>query len=454
MGKDRRILGDSPGTIPAAGRQVVHRDPLSDVPDQWLFFGCFGLGAVAIWILKALGIGQYVVTAVPVCLMIAYAAIAIITKRYRIRADKIGDNIYYLGFLFTLVSLAYALWSFTAAASATETIITNFGIAIITTIFGLAGRVFFNQMREDPVEYEREARYSLAEATRNLKSQIDDISVELSSFKRGLVQIIEEGVTDISDKASETLLQNLSRFTEVGGAVIGKIESAFSTFTDHSVRLNNVASKNVDALDALFQRIEKIEASPDLLGAKFGPILSKFEDLADKSLARSHAHDESLKKLVDLTNTMVGTSEALHKSVNSAATNVGAGLENFSRSLESGITTTGKLSEMLEAATKAVTADLEISRNAAGRLREILDSQITASKESVEALRRIADAEIQTNREALKEIKATMLADIETMRQYRRQADEMLVDSGNMVLELEKTLVSLAHAMTEKLGGS
>lgn len=223
MGKDRRILGDSPGTIPAAGRQVVHRDPLSDVPDQWLFFGCFGLGAVAIWVLKALGIGQYVVTAVPVCLMIAYAAIAIVTKRYKIRADKIGDNIYYLGFLFTLVSLAYALWSFTAAASATETIITNFGIAIITTIFGLAGRVFFNQMREDPVEYEREARYSLAEATRNLKSQIDDISVELSSFKRGLVQIIEEGVTDISDKASETLLQNLSRFTEVGGAVIGKI---------------------------------------------------------------------------------------------------------------------------------------------------------------------------------------------------------------------------------------
>lgn len=264
MGKNRRILSATPEAVPAEGRQVVHRNPLNDVPDQWLFFGCFGLGAVAIWVLKSLGVGQYVVTAVPVSLMCIYVMVAIVTKRYRIRADKVGDNVYYLGFLFTLVSLAYALWSFTAAATATETIITSFGIAIITTIVGLAGRVLFNQMREDPVEYEREARYSLAEATRNLKSQIDDITVEFSSFKRGLIQVVGEGVTDISDKANHALLQNLDRFTEVGAGVIGKIESAFSTFTDHSVRLNDIASKNVNALDALFQQIEKIEASPDL----------------------------------------------------------------------------------------------------------------------------------------------------------------------------------------------
>ena len=41
--------------------------------------------------------------------MASYALLALVTKRYRLREDKVGDNIYYLGFLFTLVSLAYAL---------------------------------------------------------------------------------------------------------------------------------------------------------------------------------------------------------------------------------------------------------------------------------------------------------------------------------------------------------
>ena len=144
-----------------------------------LFFGFVLLGAIAIWTMKSVGFNQYAVTAVPISLMIVYAIIALTTKRNRLREDRVGDNVYYLGFLFTLVSLAYALHVYSPDGSGATEIITNFGIAVFTTILGLAGRVLFSQMREDPEEYEREARLSLAEASSELRAQLFGIAGDL-----------------------------------------------------------------------------------------------------------------------------------------------------------------------------------------------------------------------------------------------------------------------------------
>jgi hypothetical protein len=67
---------------------------------------------------------------------------------------KLAINLYYIGFLYTLTSLGVSLWQFSSTEGA-ETIVTNFGVAIASTIFGVALRVLFNQMRQDPVEVER-----------------------------------------------------------------------------------------------------------------------------------------------------------------------------------------------------------------------------------------------------------------------------------------------------------
>src|SRR2546422_3241136 len=75
-----------------------------------------------------------------------------------------------------------------------------------TTLF----RSLFNQMREDPVEYEREARYSLAEASSALRSQLADISIEMSNFKRKLAQILEEGIVDVSNTDRKSTRLNSS----------------------------------------------------------------------------------------------------------------------------------------------------------------------------------------------------------------------------------------------------
>src|SRR5262245_55714144 len=119
-----------------------------------LFLGFVLIGAGYIVWAKLASISALQVTAIPLGLMVLYALALGLARYFRLRDDQAGDNLYYLGFLYTLTSLGVSLWQFSVNHGA-EGIVTNFGIAISSTILGVALRVVFNQMRQDPVEVER-----------------------------------------------------------------------------------------------------------------------------------------------------------------------------------------------------------------------------------------------------------------------------------------------------------
>ena len=135
------------------------------------------VGAAYIIAGKLFGVAALLVTFVPVAIMVAYALVITLSRSLRLRDDQLGDNLYYMGFLFTLTSLGVSLYQFSASHAAEE-IVQNFGIAIGSTIAGIGLRVIFNQMRRDPVEIERTMRLELAEAARRVrrraKSRADD----------------------------------------------------------------------------------------------------------------------------------------------------------------------------------------------------------------------------------------------------------------------------------------
>ena len=76
--------------------------------------------------------------------------------------DRAGDNLYYLGFLLTLISLIYALVSLflfddsgSSLTERTSILIGSFGIALLSTVFGILGRIIlhdWNQGRKAPHE--------------------------------------------------------------------------------------------------------------------------------------------------------------------------------------------------------------------------------------------------------------------------------------------------------------
>jgi len=103
-------------------------------------FAVLTLGGCAfIAVVKLSGVNPIVAAGLPVCLMFFYLGVSIFTGKLRLHDEQTGDNLYYMGFLFTLTSLGVSLFQFGSEGS-TEMIVRNFGIAVTSTITGIALR--------------------------------------------------------------------------------------------------------------------------------------------------------------------------------------------------------------------------------------------------------------------------------------------------------------------------
>ncbi|MBN9363165.1 hypothetical protein [Devosia sp.] len=152
---------------------------------------------------KALSVDAVMVTLVPVLLMIGYAVCIWLFKALRLRSDQSGDNFYYMGFIYTLTSLAVTLIQYADGTNAAE-IIRNFGVAVASTIAGIVLRIVFNLFRRDPVEVEHESRLELSEAARRVRQELNGMLLEFSHFGRTQQQMALEAMDEYRARAEET----------------------------------------------------------------------------------------------------------------------------------------------------------------------------------------------------------------------------------------------------------
>ena len=167
-------------------------DIIQDWIDKYLFFLMLVIGIAYMVIAKWLNWQQWYVTTGPVAIIVFYGLLMAKSKRYHIRGDRAGDNLYYLGFLYTLSSLAISLIQYSLGANTIDEIITNFGIALFTTIAGMSGRVLMNQMREDIVDIEVNTRVALTEAVKMLRSEMYHSVEDINQLRKSTYQSMTE----------------------------------------------------------------------------------------------------------------------------------------------------------------------------------------------------------------------------------------------------------------------
>jgi hypothetical protein len=168
-----------------------------------IFIGFSVVGVLYIIFAKVLGVNAIMVTLVPVLLMVGYAVSIWLFKALRLRSDQSGDNFYYMGFIFTLTSLAVTLIQYADGTNAAE-IIRNFGVAVASTIAGIVLRIVFNLFRRDPVEVEHESRLELSQATRAVTKELNGMLIEFSHFGRTQQQMAVEAMDEYRKRAEET----------------------------------------------------------------------------------------------------------------------------------------------------------------------------------------------------------------------------------------------------------
>jgi hypothetical protein len=284
-----------------------------------LFFGVVITGSSYIIFSKLNGFGAFAVTAVPVLIMIGYASL-LGARVFRLRDDQSGDNLYYMGFLFTLTSLAVSLYQFSTVGSA-EQVVQNFGIAIASTIAGITLRIMFNQMRRDPVEVESTARMELAEASRRVKRELESTILEFGYFRR----MTQQSITDALDEVKESIGQAREQFA---GEITKFSLTAGKPFEDASKRsgetLEGLNRRTVQVLEVSKAIVEEGEQ----LTRSTTSIVTAMDALVAKLLAMQNPDHIVEAKLAPLIQGLTQAVSALNKNAESQAKSIETNLKH------------------------------------------------------------------------------------------------------------------------------
>jgi hypothetical protein len=296
---------------------AVNRAAIPNLPpglvNGLVFFAVVITGVGYIVISKLNGFSAVAVTAVPVLVMIGYAVL-LAARPFRLRDDQSGDNLYYMGFLFTLTSLAVSLYQFSAAGSA-EQIVQNFGIAIASTIAGITMRIFFNQMRRDPIEVEASARLELAEASRRVKRELESTILEFGYFRRMTQQSVSDAVDEAKESigsAREKLAGEIEKFVLTQGQPFEDASKRSSETLDsmnertvqilevsrHLVREGEELAKStasvVKAIDSLLAELGSLRTPGIAAEDKLAPLIESLTQAVDKLNKSAETQSENI----------------------------------------------------------------------------------------------------------------------------------------------------------------
>jgi ElaB/YqjD/DUF883 family membrane-anchored ribosome-binding protein len=259
-----------------------------------LFFAVVLLGSGYIVFSKLHEFSAVNVTSVPVLIMVGYALVLGLARIFRLRDDQSGDNLYYMGFLFTLTSLAVSLYQFNAEGSAAP-IVQNFGIAIASTIAGITLRILFNQMRRDPVEVEATARMELAEASRRVKRELDSSVLEFGYFRRMAQQSIADALDEVKETlgdSSAKLAVEIKKFAVTAGKPLEEaskrsgdtldsmnskiattLETVSAQLVEEGERLTRSTTSIVRAIDVVVGRLAVLQTPDQIIEVKLAPMI-------------------------------------------------------------------------------------------------------------------------------------------------------------------------------------
>lgn len=234
-------------------------DRLNDVQDHYFFGGFFIVGIAIMAVLRYwLDAPAIYVSILLVILLLLYAGAVLLTKRYHLREDRSADNLYFLGFLFTVSALIVSLLKFSQNTGADVlqnnplVVVEDLGIGLITTLVGLFLRVLFTQLRRDPNEIEEEVNLQLTVVAEKVTRNIRSVS-----------ELVEDSAVLMGQVYAESQRQ-LEAQREMANKMFENAES--------SIRLAN--EQLVSELRSLAEKVEKVEAPIDLITAKLDPALT------------------------------------------------------------------------------------------------------------------------------------------------------------------------------------
>lgn len=249
-----------------------------DMPDKGVFVLAATAGFAMIFLMKLWDYNPHHVAAMAVIFMLIYGIAVMRIPAVTMRPDRLGDNFYYLGFIYTLASLSSALSRLSGGADLSNEVLGSFGIALVTTIVGIAGRVVFVQFRGNLDDIEERSRVELAAAASELRAHLSASVREFEVFHTALLQTLRE-TAEASARANQNHIQE---FVAFAGSTKREMEQIAASNRSQVDSMGQAVATLNEAVRDLATKTESVKLPSDEISAEMVRFSKGLEKVLDR----------------------------------------------------------------------------------------------------------------------------------------------------------------------------
>ncbi|MGL1863200.1 MAG: hypothetical protein OCC46_11815 [Pseudodesulfovibrio sp.] len=295
------------------------------------FLGAYVVSVTLIVVIKFLSLGTILSIIAPTLIMLFYFRTfsgALNKESYQ---EQFADSFYSLGFLLTLTALVITFFPFFLGdgSISMEDTLGNFGVALVTTLVGLTGRIYLVSFSRDLEQLQKETVCQLERDARSFKEEMGASIAVMREFNAELDKTTKKTVEDFGASLA-------GAGDEITELVQGTMKTAFAplskTFADLSKEVEQATSSFGSDLDGAFKQcvdsVNAVQLAPDILGDALKPALMGFEQVVKDIEENVRATSASLAQ----------SSGTLDTATSSFSTSVNTMDVNLVRSMEKLVT--------------------------------------------------------------------------------------------------------------------
>lgn len=282
----------------------------------------------------------------PLFFMAAYVSIGVHRKAGELTDEKFADTCYYLGFIFTIVSIVFCLLDIPNIGTALAQIAVRFGAAMVSTVIGLVVRVYLINFKKEFTDAIIDSEDALLNATQKYILQLESATNKADQFQTTLihnvdmvtervnsfletnllesVKKLESAVHDTSQKLHTSLIQSA---IEISAITKGFSENTNAQLNSTTLLINDLERQLTTFLVSFTERLQPPKLPSNFFTAQLQPAL---DDLAlstsavsaqsnilandlKKSTGQLHEHLEKINKLLAAQEQLTQKNKALSK---------------------------------------------------------------------------------------------------------------------------------------------
>lgn len=338
---------------------------------------------------------------------------------------KFADSIYYLGFLFTVVSIIICLIDINSIGDNLNGMAIRFGAAMVSTAIGMLARVIHTGFKVDTNDAVKSVEDRAIQSAESLTMAFDAASQQLETFRNQVmdaskeaVQSVHEQITAISQHSTNAMEAFFANATRQSNDAFERIlTQANEASTDLLTTINGLREKSEQTLDRMESH-----------ALDFG---KKAQDRLDQTLFPDDLFSQKLNPAID---TLSGTTESLNEGVSTLALDV----KTAARMVGTAIRSLNTKTESIGQAVIAVGSIIENQE----RLVESMKSQSNDVMDRVERIQKVYLDSLDDQRE-------DFLEDMKANQQVFAKIVEKLEDLRAVVRD-----ESAVERMTQEVTGA